>query len=368
MSNYLVKPSELAKVPTVIPCHIGKGYIPKKSIVGIVALPNGGKSFVGLSKAFALAAQLDWHGCATECNGVIYVCGEGFPGMPGRFLALCDEYGIDPASLDSRLAFCRVPFDISEEGMRTAIHAEIVAAGMAPDVFFIDTLSSNSLPGFDENVTAQMKIMMDAARFLRDFYNASVVIIHHTGHEGKRARGSIDFIATMDVLLHVENDNNVRTLTVAKSRDFEAAAPMKFELVKRGESATLRQLGATSIGPTPAQRMTLLRLAEYSHGAPLRAADWARVSGFAKGYFYRIRQELETGKYVLKSRKGYVLTESGQAIVEPMLPQEDSVSRSHLTLLSTEETGKNGLLSSRYIVPEEETDPRGEFEAEDGAA
>ena len=315
MSNIILLASQLAELPAVPPCHIERGILPKQSIVGLAGAPGSAKTFVGLSMGLAMSAGIDWFGRKTECKGVLYVCGEGFAGMPGRILAWCAEHNIAPAKLDKRFGICRVPFDISDEVMRARILAELTTLGIDADVVFLDTLSANAPPGFDENGTAHMKAYMDAARYLRDALPCTAVLVHHMGHGGTRERGSSDFRGAVDVMLFLSINGDERVLTCDKSRDFEPFKPMRFSLAPRHGSAVLVQAESAEAGPLPSHRALLTCLAELENGAAVRCGVWERASGYKHSQFNTLRSEVVAAGYVLSTKAGYLLDRSGRDLV-----------------------------------------------------
>ena len=320
MSGLIVLPSELESSPREIPCHID-GVIPERSLVGIAAQSGAGKTFVALDMALSIAARREWLGRHhTRGAGVLYVFGEGFAGAAGRVLAWCTEHDVSPASIDQRIAFCRVPVDISDQQMLSRIHAELAAYGLEVDVIFIDTLSANAPPGFSENDTQHMKALMDAARSLRDSLPCTVVLAHHMGHNDSRERGSTDFRGALDVLLYLKVDGNTRTLSVNKSRDLVPLEPIQLVLRPCHGSAVIElqhcPQGARSLTVQPSHRALLVVLAEISQGVPVKAGEWNRLSGYSRSNFYKLRAELESAGFVAKARDGYVLTRAGEDVAK----------------------------------------------------
>lgn len=346
-------------MPTTIPCFID-GVIPQSGLVALVSQSGAGKTFHALGMALSMASRRDWYTRAADAPGVLYVVGEGFLGIPARVLAWCSAHSVDPSSLDGRIGFCRVPFDITDEVMCARIAAEMEAQGLEWGVVFLDTLSANAPTGFDENGTGQMKAMMDAARHLRDLYHCTVVIVHHMGLDATRERGNTDFRGAMDMVLFLKQSGQTRTLSVSKSRDLEPWEPMHFRLTKHEPSAVLELLDSAEDSISPAQRACLLRLAEESLGAPVKAADWQRVSGYARGHFFRIRAELEAAALVVKSAKGYVLTQAGQdhiTVMQSVAALSESVS-SHIEVSCDDETdAQTGLIVSPSLEGDYETGP-----------
>jgi hypothetical protein len=96
-------------------------------------------------------------------------------------------------------------------------------------------------PGIEENSATETGGPLDAALALRDDYGATVVLVHHTGHAQRHARGSSaledDADATWIIALGkgIEDDEDrgpgtARTLIHRKSKDGELADPMRLRL------------------------------------------------------------------------------------------------------------------------------------------
>lgn len=322
MSKLVILPSELMEAPAQIPCLLD-GIIPVKSLVGLVAQSGAGKSFLALDICAHLALGLLWQGRTAIARGVLYVVGEGFMGLPGRLRAWCAENETEAERLDRRLAFLRVPLDISDEEMIQQVLDELMSLELEPDMIVLDTVSSNAPPGFNENDTQQMKAFLDAGRALRDRLDCTVFFVHHAGHNAERERGSSDFRAALDVMLFLKTDDGLRTLTMSKGRDFEPFLPIRFRLRSAHDSAVLDYDGGLPGSPgleiTPSMRAALAVLRDEGQGQPLRMKDWqVRSEGrVQKTQFYSLRKRLETGGYVaIDPKRGAVLTLAGEGLLD----------------------------------------------------
>jgi hypothetical protein len=352
----ILSPSELAGVSDPLEFHVDS-LLPVRSLVTLWAPSGVGKTFLMLDLSMHIAAGRPWQGRAVKQGAVLYVVGEGFSGMHLRVHAWCQEHGIEAADLDGAIGFRRVPFAVESTEACDEVRAELVDKRLAPAVIVLDTLSSNASPGFDESKTADMKLLLDGARSLRDEYNCTVVLVHHTGHDQSRERGSSDLRAAMDVSLSLKSTSgDARTLTIEKARDFSAPDPIPLALRERHGARIIDRMEARDEGLKPAQRAVLRVLAEEGQGEAVRAADWKRASGYAEGHFYRLREELEKLKLILNvPKKGYVLTEGGLAVVTQLHAAEE-LSHSHSTLIRQNESGIHSLSSPLSIRGEWESD------------
>ena len=323
MNRLVIRASELLEAPVEIPCLIGDGILPERSLVGLVAQSGAGKTFLALDLCAHMALCLPWQGRPAAARGVLYVAGEGAAGLPNRLRAWCEEHEVDPERLDQRLAFMRVPLDISDSEMLQRVLDELQALAFDADCVVLDTLSSNAPMGFNESDTSNMKLFLDAGRALRDRLPCSVVFIHHAGHNADRERGSSDFRAALDVMLFLKNDDGLRTLTMAKGRDVEPFTPIRFRLRSAHGSAVPDFEAAPEFGEqpilTPAMRQALAVLRDEGQGQPLRIRDWQlRSEGHVqKSQFYEVRKRLElAGHIAVDARRGAVLTERGERVLD----------------------------------------------------
>jgi hypothetical protein len=309
--------------PEEIPCLIAGGVLPERSLVGLVAQSGAGKTFLALDMCAHMALCLPWRGRNAGARGVLYVAGEGFAGLPLRLRAWCTENEVDVERLDTRLAFLRVPLDISDNDMVQRVLDELQALEFEVECIVLDTLSSNAPMGFNESDTANMKLFLDAGRALRDRLSCTVLFIHHAGHNAERERGSSDFRAALDTMLFLRNDDGLRTLTMNKGRDFEPMEPIRFRLRSAHGSAVIDYDQEGEIGGswilTPGMKAALHVLAEEGQGQPLRIRDWqVRTEGrVQKSQFYEVRKRLENGGYIAVDRtRGAILTARGEQAIE----------------------------------------------------
>lgn len=96
------------------------------------------------------------------------------------------------------------------------------AAEIKPRAIFFDPLARLKGADVDENVQRELGPVLDFMRDLRDASGAAVPFVHHTGHEGKRMRGSSDLAAYWESAVTVAKTETGRTLQ-AEHREAEAS-------------------------------------------------------------------------------------------------------------------------------------------------
>jgi putative DNA primase/helicase len=180
------------------------------------------KTFVALDMAECIANGIPWHGKRTQEGTVLYLAGEGEGGFARRMRAW--ELGNNGHS--KNIAFCEMP-NLRDDGdfARVIAMVERMAAERGPPrAIVLDTLFT-ALYGADENSSKDMGELFACMRELRQRFRCAVIAVHHTGHEGTRARGHSSMPSGVDVqfMLTVtggsETDFKTLSLTNPKQKD-----------------------------------------------------------------------------------------------------------------------------------------------------
>ena len=204
---------ELLPAAPVVPLfeHVGSGldvikdvewlidrYV-ERDAVSMVYGPSGvGKSFVVLSMACSIATGTPWFGMTVKKGPVFYIAGEGHNGLMRRFKAW--ETGEGVSLKDAPLYKSRKAIGLLNESEVSALRAELqdmMDQFGRPSMIAVDTLARNFGDG-DENSTEDMSKFIKVLDEIRAEAGCHVMIVHHSGHEGTRARGSSSLRAAMD--------------------------------------------------------------------------------------------------------------------------------------------------------------------------
>ena len=262
---------------------IVKGLIPSDG-TGIIYGESGSyKTFVALDLALHIAHGIPWCGRKTLSGPVLYIAGEGGTSLRYRIQAWHQHHDLAPDT--AALLVCTTPLPLNDATYVARVKAEIqqIRAEIGdPVLIVVDTLSQN-FDG-DENSSSEM------AAFLRTLATeiraicpgSSVILIHHTGHDTKRARGSYTIKANTDFMFRLEGQAHKATLTCEKMKDAECPAPLTFDLhmMELGvdEDADPRSSLAAEFSPNAAASATSYRR-HSKHSATLLAV----MRGFAHG-------------------------------------------------------------------------------------
>lgn len=212
-----------------------RNYIEADSLALMFGDPACGKSFAAIDLACCIATGTPWHGNKTNPGPVFYIAGEGQNGLMRRFAAWSQHndtplagvplfVGHRPAQLVNAAAAAEVANAVEE--LQTG-------AGMAPAVIVIDTLARNF--GGDENSQEDMgAFIANLDAFLRKSgdWNATVLIVHHSGHADKsRSRGSSALKGAVDAEYSLtKSEDGIVRMEATKMKDAEQPVPVAFKL------------------------------------------------------------------------------------------------------------------------------------------
>ena len=201
--------------------------------------PGGGKSFITVDIACCVATGTAWHGRPVDKGAVFYIAGEGHNGLARRFAAWQENAGV-PLK-DAQLYKSKRAISMFNEASAKALHEEVLAlaeaTGSPPKLIILDTVARNFGDG-DENSTSDMgKFVEHIDTFIRVPFGCNVLLVHHSGHNMDRARGSSALKAALDAEYSVVNEGGMITLSATKMKDaeFPADIAFKFKHVELGE-------------------------------------------------------------------------------------------------------------------------------------
>lgn len=211
-----------------------KGYLEKGSMAMLFSPPESWKTFIALQMIYCISSGLSWFGNLIKHPGqVLYICGEGHDGLARRLRALELHYGIPIKNIPLFISNRPAAF-LDKDGGQEVVRAieELIKEYGTPSLIVIDTLSRNFGAG-DESLTKDMSAFIQVIdKCLRFPYRAAVLIVHHTGLNRQaqdRARGSGALRGAIDFEFVIEtNDNDTKTLTPLKVKDFEKPPQVSF--------------------------------------------------------------------------------------------------------------------------------------------
>lgn len=327
--NHTLRVSDLFRGDPEPIKHRWDAGLPMNALVMFYGPSGLGKTAFLLHLLVCIAAGIDCLGKPVDRCIVYYFVGEGAAGIPQRVRAIMESLGLGWNDLDDWFFIRVVPTDVTDIATRTQFARELNAhmVHQSPGILVFDTTSAHAPAGYDENSTRDATTTLAAYREVGREYNATVILVTHTGHAngpaGERMRGSSAFFAAADVTLKLSKLGEVtRSLTWEKARDFAPPEPLKFTMTPKFGGVVIGSIHGVDEPDshlTPTDRAVLLALVLHGDGSARRTKEWERKAeslGVAHTPFYRSQKKLTGTSYVISSRTGYLLTLKGQGIID----------------------------------------------------
>ena len=212
-------------------------YLIENSFAVLYGAPASYKSFLALDWALSVAHGIDWNGRPTAQGAVVYLAMEGQSGITVRTEAWSRHRKLQNDDVE----FYAVTTPI---GMAMENAADILALKEAidetlervkPKLIVIDTLArSFAGSGAEENSATDMGYFVRSCDLLREWYDCTVLAVHHSGKsgvDGQGLRGSSALLGAVDTSIAVKRRNETQAieLLVQKQKDVSEALPMWLE-------------------------------------------------------------------------------------------------------------------------------------------
>jgi hypothetical protein len=224
--------------PSTAPALV-KGLIPATGFGFLAGASQSRKSFLALEWSLRIAAGQPVLGHRSKQGGVVYVAAEGADGLRKRVAAWREHRGAPdlPFDLIGQAADLRNPVHIGAliESISGA-KADLAANGEELRLVVIDTLSA-SMPGGDENNSADMSATLANVQKIGSETGAFVLVVSHTGKdEGRGIRGWSGQYANADlvVMLSRNEEAGLSEGVVKKLKDGEDGERFAFKLESVG--------------------------------------------------------------------------------------------------------------------------------------
>jgi hypothetical protein len=269
--------------------------------IGMVYGPPGsGKTFTIVDLTFAACLGKQW---AMRFNvvrplTVAYCAGEGISGLPDRFAAAAEFYGV--TELPNLFFFENVPQLFTDTPTNTISIRRFIddwkagrAANELPhlDLLVIDTLHT-ATAGADENSAQDMGRVLQAVKLAVKELGCAVLVVHHTNKSGNGERGSSALRGAMDFMLKVEAAGSKYQLHCEKLKDGERWKDQTYDLVTvsnvdsvrvwwdepaegkkaAGKEGHYRKAMLDEMMSAPGRRLTKNKLAEVAGVTPEHAS------------------------------------------------------------------------------------------------
>jgi RecA-family ATPase len=248
------------------------------------------KSFLGLDWAFSVAYGVDWLTHTAQWGHVVYVAAEDGAGLKFRRRAWRKHYG---AAGKGRIHFIAEAVNLTVPEQVDWLITQIQEHDARLAV--IDTYAKCA-GGTEENSASDTRLIITQLYRIRNAVGGgvTVLLVHHTGYNTSRARGSSALIDNVDFAYNMERDGDAHVyteLTAKKRKDAPLPSPMGFrlkvvELDGGGSSCVLQPVGIQAKPKTRqeterAERIAALR-AELKENPEASLRDIAKATGIPK--------------------------------------------------------------------------------------
>jgi KaiC/GvpD/RAD55 family RecA-like ATPase len=238
--------------------------IEEESLSQIFGDPGSGKSFLAIDAACSIGAGKDFHGHKVVQGPVIYIAGEGRRGVVRRINAWAITHSIKLADLPLYVSSKAVGINNGNNVTELKVEIDKIIEILGyPALIVLDTLARN-FGGGDESDTKDMNVFIDECDILKDLFNCTVLIVHHSGHSVKgRARGSSVLYGALDSEYKITKSEDRIQMINTKMKDADIPEPMCFYLIptiigedKNGDSIGSAVLEYRGEGITESARLT----------------------------------------------------------------------------------------------------------------
>ncbi|OHB54674.1 MAG: hypothetical protein A2Y12_19130 [Planctomycetes bacterium GWF2_42_9] len=201
--------------------YLVRNLIEVHSLVSITGPSGQYKSFVAVDFGCCFVSGRSWNGRTVKRGAILYLAGEGRGGIKRRIKAWCIANNL---ALSDMRGFYLSRNTLMMDGSNIE---QIVSemAGVEVVAIFIDT-TARHIPG-NENDSRDMGAYINAVDALRSRLGAVAIMVHHTGHDTTRGRGSTVYRAALDTEIMCDKSQ----LIFSKTKDAEPPPPMEFKLV-----------------------------------------------------------------------------------------------------------------------------------------
>lgn len=215
------------------PPELIRGVLVAEGLASIFGPSASGKSFLVQVIEDCVARGTDFFGHrVVRPVPVMHLALEGSGGLPKRLLAHRQVHG----PLPENLRFCTAPLSLQSPLDREELIQAAREAGHTHGLLVIDTLAQAS-GGCDENSSEGMGTLLAGLQEIQRELGGCVLVCHHTGKDtSKGARGHSSFFAALDSAIEVTRAGDLRSWSIAKSKDGQdgLAHPFRLRVVEVG--------------------------------------------------------------------------------------------------------------------------------------
>lgn len=286
------------------------GFLPMDSTAVIFGPSGGNKTFIALDLTLHVATGSWWWGQEVRVGRVVYVLAEGAGRFGKRITAWQRHHGIH--DLDQHQPITWLTRAVNLHSVES-VGAFLEYLGTDPPALIVfDTLARN-IVGVEENSARDIGQVVDHLDLIRRHTGACVLLVHHSGLAGGRARGSTALYGAIDTELEVVPDEDRATLKVTKQKDGAEANPRHFQRINVAESCVMVPVRANRESLAAGARSTLDALTSVAVPEGVSTKVWQSATDVAERTFYNHRSGLLEAGLVRNigngSRPRYIVAE-----------------------------------------------------------
>jgi len=203
------------------------GLILQRSLFTVYGPSGHGKTFLALDLALCVAAGLPFLRKPVVKGTVVYVYAEGAPNLKYRIQAWQEQHSFDVHEPEN-VRFIPTSVDLMDpkgEGLRDLLKTiETVLPDV--DLVIIDTLAK-CFGDADEDTTQAMNSFTNRCAFIRDTFDCTVGVVHHTGHNKSRERGNRALRSNFDTFIRCAKRKDSDTLVTLKCEKQKDGSPFE---------------------------------------------------------------------------------------------------------------------------------------------
>jgi hypothetical protein len=301
---------EITNMP--VPQWTVQDYVQEGSFGVWFGKPASAKSFAALDLALTVATGREWHRHRVRQGPAVFIAAENGDTLGLRVQAWLAGHTWQG---DAPFRLLRRPVLFAEGKDLDRFRRTLDALPAPPALVVVDTLA-RCLGNRDENSAADMGAFVAGVDRIRSEYGSAFVIVHHTGHEGARERGSSALQGAAQLRYHLSLEGEIACIQCAKANDSPQTPDMHLRLrqVRLPDGAVSCVLDRTD-RPTrelPANdQLALETLRQFPNGAGHN--EWknaAVLAGLAGGSFPGTRKRLVNANLVRQAGDKYHVSDA----------------------------------------------------------
>jgi hypothetical protein len=215
--------------------YLVKNVLPSEGLIVVYGPPKCGKTFWTLDIVMHVALGWQYRGHRTQQGNVVYCLFEGQRGFEARKEAFQQHF---LANYNGRISFYLMPTRIAlvkdHRKLIAAVEGQIGVEDCA--IVVLDTLN-RSMTG-SESSDLDMTAYVRAADAIREHFNCAVLIVHHCGLVGGRARGHTSLLGAADAQIGIVKNaakNIIATVEVMKDGPEGTVIGSRLEVIEVGK-------------------------------------------------------------------------------------------------------------------------------------